>query len=304
LHSFGSLPGEVGQFIEVVGSASISSCDAGESAIRDLVRSIRSSTAEEVLISLSWQNHHEIRAFLGRLRALPLTVKLLADDHISELLKNPLSQIGGSIAVEVQRAPLSLLEQSIKRSFDVLCSMLALIALCPLLAAIAALIKLDSPGPVVFRQRRNGFNGREFSIYKFRTMTVTEDGAVVTQAMRNDRRVTRVGAVLRRFSLDEVPQLLNVFRGEMSLVGPRPHAVAHDDHYGEQIAKYAYRQHVKPGITGWSQVNGLRGETVNVQDMQRRVILDLWYIDHWTIWLDLWILLRTVKSVALARNAY
>jgi undecaprenyl-phosphate galactose phosphotransferase/putative colanic acid biosynthesis UDP-glucose lipid carrier transferase len=229
---------------------------------------------------------------------------LLADDVAAEFLKHPLSRVGETVAVEVQRGPLTPFEQGLKRALDLTVSALALIAFCPLFAAIAVAIKLDSSGPVMFRQKRSGFNGRQFSIYKFRTMIVEEDGAAVVQVRRNDKRVTHVGAVLRRLSLDELPQLLNVLTGEMSLVGPRPHAVAHDDEYSVKISNYAFRQHVKPGITGWSQVSGLRGETVHLRDMQRRVTLDLWYVDRWTIWLDLWILLRTIKAVTLTRNAY
>jgi lipopolysaccharide/colanic/teichoic acid biosynthesis glycosyltransferase len=143
---------------------------------------------------------------------------------------------------------------------------------------VALAVRLDSRGPILFRQNRNGFNGRPFRIYKFRSMTVMEDGAVVTQAKRDDARVTRVGRFLRRSSLDELPQLLNVLKGDMSLVGPRPHALAHDDHYSGLLAEYAFRHHVKPGITGWAQVNGFRGETPTIDLMKRRIDLDLQYI--------------------------
>jgi Undecaprenyl-phosphate glucose phosphotransferase len=289
--------------LDVVGTALI---DLAEKKLdfREIVAAIRVSSAEEVILSMSWTDRREFDAVMAELRSLPLSVKLVADDLIAELLKHPLSQIGSSVAVEVQRAPLSNVECFVKRGLDLILSTLALVVLGPVFAFIAAFIKLDSSGPVIFRQKRTGFNGRGFTIYKFRTMTTIEDGAVVVQATRNDRRVTRLGKLLRRYSVDELPQLVNVLRGEMSLVGPRPHAIAHDDQYSEGIARYAFRQHVKPGITGWSQVNGLRGETVNVGDMQRRLALDLWYIDHWSIWLDLWILVRTLKAVVLARNAY
>ena len=160
------------------------------------------------------------------------------------------------------------------------------------------LIKLESSGPVIFSQRRKGFNGREFKIFKFRTMNVLEDGHVIPQARRNDPRVTRVGRILRTTSIDELPQLLNVLRGQMSLVGPRPHAVAHDDGYTKVIAKYAFRQHVKPGLTGWAQVNGFRGETAQLELMERRVECDLWYIKNWSFWLDLRIIVLTVLRAA------
>jgi undecaprenyl-phosphate galactose phosphotransferase/putative colanic acid biosynthesis UDP-glucose lipid carrier transferase len=157
---------------------------------------------------------------------------------------------------------------------------------------------------VFFRQRRNGFNAKQFPIFKFRKMTVMEDGATVVQAKRFDPRVTRVGRVLRRTSIDEVPQLLNVLCGDMSLVGPRPHALAHDDHYGDLLSAYAFRHHVKPGITGWAQVNGFRGETARVEQMKGRVDCDLWYINNWSLALDLKILVLTCRELVRRRNAY
>jgi undecaprenyl-phosphate galactose phosphotransferase/putative colanic acid biosynthesis UDP-glucose lipid carrier transferase len=179
-----------------------------------------------------------------------------------------------------------------------------LIVLVPLFLVVAMLIKLESRGPVIFSQRRKGFNGCEFKIFKFRTMNVLEDGHILPQARRNDPRVTRVGRILRNTSADELPQLLNVVRGQMSLVGPRPHAVAHDDGYTKVIAKYALRQHVKPGLTGWAQVNGFRGETAQIELMERRVECDLWYIKNWSFWLDLRILALTGFELLRRRNAY
>ncbi len=167
----------------------------------------------------------------------------------------------------------------------------------PLLIGTAIAIKLDSKGPVLFRQRRNGFDGRPFTILKFRSMHVLEDGDVIMQARPNDARLTGIGATLRRRSIDELPQLINVLRGDMSLVGPRPHALAHDDKYSKLIASYAQRQHVKPGITGLAQVQGLRGATPAIEDMQLRVAHDLIYIKSWSFVLDLRILLRTVGAV-------
>jgi undecaprenyl-phosphate galactose phosphotransferase/putative colanic acid biosynthesis UDP-glucose lipid carrier transferase len=166
------------------------------------------------------------------------------------------------------------------------------------------MIKLESRGPLIFRQQRKGFNGREFPILKFRTMKVLENGRAIPQARRNDARVTRVGRMLRATSIDELPQLINVLRGHMSLVGPRPHAVAHDDEYTELIANYAFRQHVRPGLTGWAQVNGLRGETSRLELMERRLNCDLWYIRNWSFWLDQKILVLTCFEVVRGRNAY
>jgi putative colanic acid biosynthesis UDP-glucose lipid carrier transferase len=174
----------------------------------------------------------------------------------------------------------------------------------PFFAVISAAIRLESPGPAFFLQTRVGFNGRQFRIFKFRTMSTLDDGSVVVQATRNDKRVTHLGALLRKLSIDEVPQLLNVLRGEMSLVGPRPHALAHDNEYDRLIATYAIRHKMKPGITGWAQVNGFRGETPEIGMMKRRVESDLWYIEYWSLWLDIRILLVTVVRVLKPDNAF
>jgi putative colanic acid biosynthesis UDP-glucose lipid carrier transferase len=174
----------------------------------------------------------------------------------------------------------------------------------PLFLMTAIAIKLDSPGPVIFRQRRSGFNGRQFQIMKFRTMSVLEDGETVVQAKPNDGRVTRVGNWLRRTSIDELPQLFNVLQGNMSIIGPRPHALAHDSEFSNLVANYAYRHHVKPGITGWAQVNGHRGQTNTVADIEKRLELDLWYIDNWSFALDFKIAVMTVIEIVQGENAY
>jgi lipopolysaccharide/colanic/teichoic acid biosynthesis glycosyltransferase len=171
-------------------------------------------------------------------------------------------------------------------------------------AIISIAIRLESPGRSLFLQQRAGFNGKPFKIYKFRTMNTRDDGPVIVQAKRNDHRITRLGALLRKLSIDEIPQLINVLRGEMSLVGPRPHALAHDSEYDQLIATYAMRHKIKPGITGWAQVNGFRGETPEIGMMKKRVESDLWYIESWSIWLDLRILVLTVFRVLKTDNVY
>jgi exopolysaccharide biosynthesis polyprenyl glycosylphosphotransferase len=191
-----------------------------------------------------------------------------------------------------------------KRFFDLVCAAIALIALTPLLIAVAILIKLDSPGPIFFVQRRYGFNQQPFRIIKFRTMRALEDGAVVPQARRDDPRLTKIGPWLRRWNIDEIPQLFNVLTGDMSLVGPRPHALSHDHDFEGRISLYARRHNVKPGITGWAQINGYRGETDTDEKIRRRVEHDLFYIDNWSLWLDLKIIARTLLSRAAYRNAY
>ncbi len=191
-----------------------------------------------------------------------------------------------------------------KRAFDLMLSILAIMILIPFLIIISVIIVVDSPGPVLFRQRRGGANGREFYIYKFRTMRVLEDGLSIRQACNGDPRITPFGRILRKCSIDELPQLLNVLKGEMSLVGPRPHALAHDKEYGRLVPEYHQRLSVKPGITGWAQVNGWRGPTPDLRLMIRRIEYDLWYIQHWSLLLDLKIVLLTCFRLPLCKNAY
>ena len=190
-----------------------------------------------------------------------------------------------------------------KRALDLILSLAAILICLPLLGFIAFAIKLDSKGPALFRQHRTGRHGKIFEIYKFRSMTVLEDGADVVQARAGDARITRVGRVLRILSLDELPQLFNVLSGEMSLVGPRPHAVTHDEYYAERITHYRLRQMVKPGITGWAQIHGARGATPELSDMQARIDLDVAYVQRESFWLDLEILVRTPLAVLRGRNA-
>jgi lipopolysaccharide/colanic/teichoic acid biosynthesis glycosyltransferase len=215
-----------------------------------------------------------------------------------------------SLAADEQLAPMTSGSRHqpgaiLRIGFDAAVAALALFLLAPLLAIVALLIRLDSPGPALFRQTRTGLNGRAFLIYKFRTMQVQENGAVVAQARRGDARLTRLGGLLRSTSLDELPQLINVLRGEMALVGPRPHALAHDRHYGALLSAYHGRFAVRPGITGWAQVNGSRGGTPRLADMQRRVEFDLWYVENRSFALDLRILVATAIHILPGRsNAY
>ena len=265
---------------------------------------VHGSDIDEIHIAVEWSRWGELKDVLSALQRVPVPVKLLADPIARDVMRYPHRRINAGWAFELQRVPLTFAERSAKRAFDVLFASLALAALFPLMLLIACAIRLDSPGPILFRQTRNGFNGRPFRIFKFRTMVVAEDGDEVVQATRDDARVTRLGRWLRRSSADELPQIFNVLRGHMSLVGPRPHALVHDDQYAKLIANYAFRHHVKPGITGWAQVHGLRGETASTDVMNRRVELDIQYIAHWSLLLDLKILVRTVIELIRARNAY
>jgi Undecaprenyl-phosphate glucose phosphotransferase len=283
--------------------------DEPEAAIRsgrtrDLVTSVRQAWADEVILALNWSHPDRVTDAMAALRMLPIPVRLVPDRATRKLLEGHTTSIGPVIAVELQRAPLSTLEQAVKRCLDITASACGIFVLLPLLAVAAFAVRLDSPGPILFRQTRMGFNGRPFRIYKFRSMHVLDDGPRIQQARRNDPRVTRVGHWLRTTSIDELPQLINVLKGDMSLVGPRPHAIAHDNEYDQMIADYALRYHMKPGITGWAQVNGLRGETPTVNLMKRRVDHDLWYIKHWSFWLDIKILLKTIASQIHHQDVY
>jgi len=207
--------------------------------------------------------------------------------------------------LELFCGPSSLRDRFLKRAFDIVVSATLLVLLSPLFLVVAAIIKLDTRGPALFKQTRLGFNNEPIQVRKFRSMSCqTDAGERFRQAVRNDPRVTRVGRVLRRTNIDELPQLLNVLMGEMSLVGPRPHAVAHNHMFADQIRRMFRRHNVKPGITGWAQINGLRGETDTFEKMQKRIEYDLYYVDNWSFFFDLKILVRTVTSKQAYINAY
>jgi putative colanic acid biosysnthesis UDP-glucose lipid carrier transferase len=271
--------------------------------IASVIDYVRGSDVEEIMIGASPERWHDLRSFVAELRVLPFPVSFVPLGMASEIFKRPSLELGNAICLELQRGLLTSFEQAAKRSTDVFLAALALIALLPLLTIVAIAIKLDSPGPILFRQHRCGFNGRRFQIYKFRTMSVLEDGTSIVQAQIRDERFTRLGAWLRKSSIDELPQLINVLNGSMSLVGPRPHAVAHDSEFDKVVGNYAFRRRVKPGLTGWAQVHGCRGPTPTAASIEQRVQYDLWYIDNWSLSLDIAILLRT--PIELIRgNAY
>lgn len=271
--------------------------------LTDTITAIRNANVEEVYLSFG----HDLSAAkiaLSELRVLPLPIRLVLDGDLKDLVTRPIRSFGPMIAAEVHRAPMSTIERAIKRSLDVTISLSGLFILSPLLVLIGLLIRLESKGPCLFRQSRTGFNNRPFTILKFRSMRVMEDGAIVRQASRDDPRVTRIGKVIRRLSIDELPQLWNVLRGDMSIVGPRPHALAHDAHYEKLIGNYPYRQHVKPGLTGWAQVSGSRGETPTVESMAERIRLDIWYVENASFFLDLRIIARTFITLLNVKHTY
>jgi putative colanic acid biosynthesis UDP-glucose lipid carrier transferase len=229
-------------------------------------------------------------------------VTMLASERglASELLPSSTGRVVGGQAPHT----FAVATDPLKRLFDIFASAFALLVFLPLLVMVMVAIKLESPGPAIFRQRRTGYRGRVFTIYKFRTMTVTEDSAEVRQATKGDARVTAMGALLRKLSIDELPQLVNVLKGDMSIVGPRPHALAHDEYYGALIPTYAARFRARPGLTGYAQVNGFRGEIRDTRGMCDRVAADNSYIDEWSQTLDLAILARTVPLIFRDPRAY
>jgi exopolysaccharide biosynthesis polyprenyl glycosylphosphotransferase len=278
--------------------------ERGQAQVASAIELAREFHAAEFVLMIPW-GHDRLIAEVGELlRSSPLAVKLLPDSTIRNFVgRQTNGGLDPTLAVEIQREPLNWWERALKRTLDLTLSVSGVVVLTPLLLITALVIRLDSKGPVLFRQRRVGFDNREFVIYKFRTMTTLDDGERVVQAHRGDSRITRIGKLLRRSSIDELPQLLNVIRGDMSIVGPRPHAVAHHDQYGTLIGSYALRHHVKPGLTGLAQMRGLRGETRQLVQMERRVEQDLWYINHWSFALDLMIMARTVL-VLLRQEVY
>jgi Undecaprenyl-phosphate glucose phosphotransferase len=274
------------------------------SKLADIIEVARNQRIEDVYLLMNWHHRRIIDGILNALTVLPISVHLIPDESAAHFLRHPIANVGSAWAAELRRAPLSRGELAAKRCFDICLSTAAIVTMLPLMLITALLVKLDSRGPIFFRQKRNGFNGQAFNIFKFRTMHVLEDGPMILQAKRNDPRVTNLGRWLRRSSIDELPQLFNVLRGDMSLVGPRPHAISHDSEYEKLIANYAFRHHVKPGLTGWAQVNGYRGETRQIEQMERRVEHDLWYINNWSPWLDLRIVLQTVVVALRQTTAY
>jgi putative colanic acid biosynthesis UDP-glucose lipid carrier transferase len=271
---------------------------------KDIASYARAHGVTAIYIALPLSNVPRIGEMIRELRDTTASIYFLPDVFAFDLIQGRLVDLNGMPAISVCDTPFHGMDAVLKRTMDLVLTGLALLVAAPLMALIAAGVKLTSRGPVLFRQRRYGLNGELINVYKFRSMTVCEDGASVTQATRNDARITALGKFLRRTSLDELPQLLNVLQGKMSLVGPRPHAIAHNEMYRKLISGYMIRHKVRPGITGWAQVNGLRGETDTVEKMSARVKFDIDYLNSWSPWLDLKILLRTVMLVVRDDKAY
>ncbi len=273
----------------------------GVDAVADFVKA---NGVESIFIALPMAAQPRVLKLLDEIKDTTASVYFVPDIFITDLINARIDDINGVPVLSVCESPITGVNALLKRLFDIVVSVVTLIVLAPLMLAIIVGIKCGSPGPVIFRQRRYGLDGRQIVVWKFRSMNVVEDGAIVTQATRHDTRVTPLGAFLRRTSLDELPQLFNVLAGSMSLVGPRPHAVAHNEQYRRVIKGYMVRHKVKPGITGWAQVNGMRGETDSLDKMRARVEHDIEYLRRWSLGFDLLILLKTAVIVFRKTNAY
>lgn len=268
----------------------------------DIAPYVKENRVNNIYLSLQLSSQPRIVKLLDELKDTTVSIYFMPDVFMTDLIQAHVSQIGDIPVVAVCETPFTGFKGLLKRLVDIVLSLAILILILPVLAAIALGIKLGSPGPVIFKQRRYGLYGEEIIVYKFRSMTVCEDGDKVPQATRQDQRITPFGAFLRKTSLDELPQFFNVLQGRMSIVGPRPHAVAHNEMYRKLITGYMVRHKVKPGITGWAQVNGLRGETETLNKMKARIDYDIDYLRNWSLKLDLLIILKTVLVVFKGQN--
>jgi len=265
---------------------------------------VRANQIELIYISLPMASQPRILSLLDALRDTTASIYFVPDIFVTDLIQGRMDSVSGLPIVAVCESPFSGFGGLIKRASDIVLSLLILALIAVPLLVIALAVKWSSPGPVIFRQRRYGVDGKEITVYKFRTMTVFEDGPTIQQARKEDSRVTPLGRWLRKFSIDELPQFFNVLQGRMSIVGPWPHAVAHNEMYRKLIKGYMVRHKVKPGVTGWAQVNGLRGETETLDKMKERIDFDLDYLRNWSLRLDLYIIARTVWVVLAKTNAH
>ena len=274
------------------------------SSISGILDLCRNKHPDDVIIIANQENFSTIPCLMRKLSELPINVHIVPRDSMDLLATSRIAEFGNVITFQVSSTPLSPFDLYIKRAFDVVVAIAGLILFSPLFLCAALAIKLDSPGPVFFRQTRHGYNKQVIRVLKFRTMTTLENGSDYKQVSRNDDRVTAVGRIFRRSNIDELPQLFNVLMGEMSIVGPRPHATAHNDMFEGRILPFARRHNVRPGITGWAQVNGARGETDTVEKMEQRINYDLYYIDNWSFFFDVKIIVMTLFSKKSYSNAY
>ena len=272
--------------------------------LRDVANYVYAHGIHEVYITLPLGSQPRIQELLEGVQGTTASLYFVPDVFGISIIQGRLQDMNGVPVVGICETPFTGTNELLKRVSDIALASLILVLISPLLLAVAIGVKLSSPGPVIFKQRRNGLDGEEIVVYKFRSMRTQDDGPVVKQATKGDSRITRFGAFIRRTSLDELPQFINVMQGRMSIVGPRPHAVAHNEEYRRLIKSYMVRHKVRPGITGWAQVHGFRGETETIEKMQARVEFDLEYLRNWSLALDMQIIIRTIRLVLFDRNAY
>jgi len=269
-----------------------------------VVSFVQQNAIDAIYISLPVANDTRLHNLINQLRDTTASVYVVPDVLSFDTIQARVVEIDGLPALSIYDTPFDGTRGLMKRAMDIVLASIGLLLIWPLLAAIAVGVKLSSKGPILFKQHRYGLNGEEITVYKFRSMTVCENGSEVKQATRRDSRITPFGRFLRSTSLDELPQIINVLEGKMSLVGPRPHAVAHNEEYRKLIQGYMFRHKVRPGITGWAQVNGLRGETETIDKMSKRIEYDLDYMRHWSLWMDIKIIFKTVALVFGDSKAY
>jgi putative colanic acid biosynthesis UDP-glucose lipid carrier transferase len=272
--------------------------------LRDVTEFVRNQDIDLIYIALPMIATPRLLTLLNDLSDTTASIYFVPDIFAFDLIQSRLDNINGIPVIAICESPFEGQNGAAKRIVDFCLSLTILLLISPLMLFIALGVKLSSPGPVIFKQRRYGLNGKEIVVYKFRTMTVCEDDGNIEQARKSDKRVTRFGAFLRKTSLDELPQFINVLQGRMSIVGPRPHAVAHNEHYRKKVMRYMIRHKVKPGITGLAQVQGCRGETASIELMQQRVKYDLEYLRNWSLSLDFWIILKSFPLIWSQKNAY
>lgn len=270
----------------------------------ELSKFVREKNIQLIYLSLPMASQPRILHILDELKDTTASIFFVPDMFVTDLIQGRTGAVCGMPVISVCETPFTGSNGFVKRLSDIILSVIILLIIAPILLTVAILVKISSPGPIIFRQRRYGLDGKEILVYKFRSMTVTEDGVKVQQATKNDSRITPLGAILRKTSIDELPQFVNVLQGRMSIVGPRPHAVAHNEMYRKMIKGYMVRHKVKPGITGWAQINGYRGETDTLDKMQGRIDYDLDYLRNWSLRLDLYIIFRTVRLVMKDQQAY
>lgn len=272
--------------------------------IQEAINMAKMNQVDYIYIALPMGAENRIREILNYCSDTTANVYLIPNFFVYNLMNSRWQSVGSVQALSIFDTPFQGASEALKRLEDIVLSILFLTILAIPMAIIAAAVKLTSPGPAIFKQKRYGLDGKQILVYKFRSMSTQDNGNVVKQATKNDPRITKLGAFLRKTSLDELPQFINVLQGRMSIVGPRPHAIAHNEEYRKIISGYMLRHKVRPGITGWAQINGFRGETDTVEKMEKRVQFDLDYIHNWSVWLDIKIIIKTAINALIDKNAY